>query len=349
MPLEIRLIVTTGVSALDKYSQEIGKRLEVDKVMINPPARWRDTTLRDAYRFIRIMRKGGRKLLHLPNQHLGRYAVFSSCSFILTIHDLIRFYILKDLYDRPPPKESFYLMLDRLAFKKAKHIIAISENTKKDIIKYLKIPEQKITVIYQGVDHELYYPRRGEHFPDLEYVLFVGSEEPRKNLATVMKALSILKKDKAFSNLKLVKVGHPRSERYRQSTLKVITDLGLYKDVSFTGFISDEEVVLYYSNARCLLLPSLYEGFGFPPLEAMACGCPVVTSNTSSLPEVVGEASIMVNPYDTDSLAQAMREVLTNSKLRDNMVRKGLEQSKKFSWEKAAEQTQEVYKKLVGG
>ena len=347
MPLEIRLIVTTGVSALDKYSQEIGKRLEVDKVMTNPPARWRDTTLRDTYRFIRIMRKGGRKLLHLPNQHLGRYAVFCSCPFILTIHDLIRFYILKDLYDRPPLKESFYLMLDGLAFKKAKHFIAISESTKRDIIEYLKIPEQKITVIDQGVDHRLYYPRR-EHLPDLEYVLFVGSEEPRKNLGTMLKAFFMLKKDKAFSNLKLVKVGDPRSERYRQSTLKVITDLGLHEDVSFTGFVSDEELALYYSNAGCLLFPSLYEGFGLPPLEAMACGCPVVTSNTSSLPEVVGEAGIMVNPYDTNGLAKAIREVLTNSKLRDDMVRKGLEQAKKFSWEKAARQTLEVYNKLAG-
>ncbi|GAI86912.1 unnamed protein product, partial [marine sediment metagenome] len=144
-----------------------------------------------------------------------------------------------------------------------------------------------------------------------------------------------------------VKVGYARSERYRQSTLKVINELGLHEDVSFTGYLSDEEVALYYSNARCLLFPSLYEGFGFPALEAMACGCPVITSDNSSLPEVVGDAGVMVNPYDTDSLAQAMREVLTNSKLRDDMVRKGLEQSKKFSWERAAEQTQEVYEKVA--
>ena len=348
MPLEIRLIVTTGVSALDKYSQEIGKRLEVDKVMIKPPARWRDTTLRDAYHFIRIMRKGGRKLLHLPNQHVGRYAIFCSCPFILTIHDLIRFYILKDLYDSPPHKEAFYLMLDKLAFKKAKHIIAISESTRNDIVKYLKIPEQKITVIYNGVDHRLYYPRR-ERFSDLEYVLFIGSEEPRKNLGTLLKALSMLKKDKAFSNLKLVKVGDPRSEKYRQSTLKVITDLGMHEDVIFTGFISDKEVVLYYSNARCLLLPSLYEGFGFPALEAMACGCPVITSNNSSLPEVVGDAAIMVNPYDVHAIAKALKEVLTNDGLRGRMIERGLAQSKKFSWEKAAKQTLEVYNRVAGG
>ena len=95
-----------------------------------------------------------------------------------------------------------------------------------------------------------------------------------------------------------------------------------------------------------MVYPSLYEGFGLPPLEAMACGCPVVTSGTSSLPEVVGEAGIMVNPYDIDSLAQAMRQVLTDTELRDNMIRKGLEQSKRFSWEKTAEQTLEVYNKV---
>ena len=104
----------------------------------------------------------------------------------------------------------------------------------------------------------------------------------------------------------------------------------------------------YYSGARVFVLLSLYEGFGFPPLEAMACGCPVITSNISSLPEVMGEAGIMVDPYDTDNLARAMRQVLTNSELRGDMVRKGLEQSKKFSWEKAAKQTQEVYNEVGG-
>ena len=129
--------------------------------------------------------------------------------------------------------------------------------------------------------------------------------------------------------------------------MEVIDALGLVSEVIFAEFVPKVDLPAYYSGADVFVLPSLYEGFGFPPLEAMACGCPAVTSNTSSLSEVVGDAGIMVDPYDTDSLAQAMRQVLTNNELRADMVRKGLEQAKKFSWEKAAEQTQEVYNKMA--
>jgi glycosyltransferase involved in cell wall biosynthesis len=147
--------------------------------------------------------------------------------------------------------------------------------------------------------------------------------------------------------LKLIKAGHARGEKYRRTTLETIDRLGLRDDVVFTDFLQEEELARYYSNAGCFVLVSLYEGFGFPPLEAMACGCPVITSNTSSLPEVVGDAGILIDPYDTNSLVKAMRDVLTNSKLRDDMVRKGLAQAKKFTWERAAEQTMEVYNRVA--
>jgi glycosyltransferase involved in cell wall biosynthesis len=145
-------------------------------------------------------------------------------------------------------------------------------------------------------------------------------------------------------------VGGPGSSRQsRSETLKKLSSLGITEDVTFVDYISELELAYYYSSATLLAYPSLYEGFGLPPLEAMACGCPVVTANTSSLPEVVGEAGIMVNPYDTSSLVQAMRRVLTDDKLRNNMVSKGLEQSKKFSWEKTAELTLQVYNKVARG
>ncbi len=126
----------------------------------------------------------------------------------------------------------------------------------------------------------------------------------------------------------------------------IVESLKLSSEVIFTDFVPNMDLPAYYSGAEVFVLPTLYEGFGFPVLEAMACACPVITSNNSSLPEVVGEAGIMVNPYDIDSLAQAMRQVLTDSELREDMVRKGLEQSKRFSWEKTAEQTLEVYNKV---
>ena len=126
----------------------------------------------------------------------------------------------------------------------------------------------------------------------------------------------------------------------------VVESLNLSSEIIFTNFVPETDLPAYYSGAAAFVLPSLYEGFGFPVLEAMACACPVITSNTSSLPEVVGKAGIMVDPHNTDSLAQMMKEVLTDSELRDIMIRKGLEQSKKFTWEKSAKQTLEVYNKV---
>ena len=139
--------------------------------------------------------------------------------------------------------------------------------------------------------------------------------------------------------------GSGRHKRFRNNTMKKLSSLKITDGVIFVDYVSELDLARYYSSAALLAYPSLYEGFGLPPLEAMACGCPVVTSDVSSLPEVVGEAGIMVDPYDTDSLFQAMRRVLTDDKLKADMIRKGLERSKQFSWEKTAKQTLGVYSK----
>jgi len=244
------------------------------------------------------------------------------------------------------------LNLDIRYIKRASHIIAISQSTKSDLSKCLSIPEIRISVIYNGVDHNIFktyepYQMRPYHvvLSHKPYILYVGSERQRKNLGRLFEAFAMLKQE--FPELKLVKIGDPgRSKQLRSETLKKLSSLGITKDVILADYVFELTLAYYYSSAALLVYPSLYEGFGLPPLEAMACGCPVVTANTSSLPEVVGEAGIMVNPYDTSSLVQAMRRVLTDDKLRDNMVRKGLEQSKKFSWEKTIKQTLAVYKKV---
>jgi len=244
------------------------------------------------------------------------------------------------------------LNLDKRYIKRANHIIAVSESTKSDLVNYLKIPESKISVIYNGVDHNVFKPYRVRpyhvrlHYR--QYILYVGSERRRKNLGRLFVSFAALKRE--FPDLMLVKVGSlGRCKEFRSQTLETLSRLGITEDVIFVDHISELNLAYYYSSAALLAYPSLYEGFGLPLAEAMACGCPVVTSNTSSLPEVVGEAGIMVNPYDTRSLAQAMRQVLTDSELRDSMVRKGLEQSKKFSWERTAELTLQVYNKVTGG
>jgi len=329
------LIVTNEKSGVDKYSQEIAKRLNVKIVESK-----RYLSLIEAYRLSRLIRGEG-DVIHLPNQNFARYALFGKNPFIVTVHDLVRTCFR---FGGEAVIERILLRLDIRGIKRASHLIAVSHNTRNDLIKYLKVPDSKISVIYCGVDHSIFKPYNIKLL-DKPYILYVGSERLRKNLGRLFEAFAKLKKE--FPELKLVKVGvSGRSEKYRKNTMKKLASLGITEDVIFIDHVSELELAYYYSSAQLLAYPSLYEGFGLPPLEAMTCGCPVVTSNTSSLPEVVGEAGIMVDPHDTDSLAQAMREVLTNSELRDNMVRKGLEQSKRFSWEKAAEQTLEVYKKV---
>jgi len=329
------LIVTNEKSGVDKYSQEIAKRIDIRKIETQ-----RYLSLIEAYRLSRLIKRQG-DIVHLPNQNFARYALFLENPFIVTVHDLVRNYFG---FTKETLSERILLKLDIRYIKRASHIIAVSQNTRNDLITYLKIPDNKISVIYNGIDHSLFKPYNVKPL-DEPYILYVGSERPRKNLDRLFEAFAKLKKE--FPELKLVKVGvSGRSEKYRKNTIKKLASLGITEDVIFIDHVSELELAYYYSSAQLLAYPSLYEGFGLPPLEAMTCGCPVVTSNTSSLPEVVGEAGIMVDPHDTDSLAQAMRQVLTDSELRDNMIRKGLEQSKRFSWEKTAEQTLEVYNKL---
>jgi len=332
------LIVTTEKSGLDRYSQEIAKRLDVKKIESR-----RYLSLIEAYRLSRLIRSQD-DIVHLPNQNFARFALFIKNPYIVTVHDLIRFSLG---FAQETITEKILLKLDIRGIKRASHIIAVSKHTQNDLIQYLKIPDGRISVIYNGIDHSIFKPYTVKLL-DKPYILYVGSERPRKNLSRLFEAFAKLKGE--FPELKLVKVGiSGRSKEYRKETMRMLNSLGLTGDVIFVEYITELDLAYYYSSAALLAFPSLYEGFGFPLLEAMACGCPVVTSNTSSLPEIVGEAGITVNPYDTDSLAQAMRQVLTDNKLRDDMVRKGLEQAKRFSWEKAARETLEVYNKVAGG
>ena len=165
------------------------------------------------------------------------------------------------------------------------------------------------------------------------------------NLISLLGAFSKLRKQ--FPRLKLVKVGTAgRADAYRRNTISQAESLGVCQDIVFTDHVPDSDLPLYYSSASVLVYPSLYEGFGFPPLEAMACGCPVVSSNASSLPEVMGDAGIIVDPLDVDGIAEAVSRVLGDRHLRQQMVAKGLVQASKFTWHRAAEETWGVYQKL---
>ena len=335
MPL---LIVTTEKSGVDRYSQEIAQRLDVRTIESR-----RYLSLIEAYRLSRLLGSQD-DIIHLPNQNFARYALFIKNLYIVTVHDLVR---LCFGFTTETISERILLKLDIRGIKRASHIIVTSQTTRNDLISYLKIPDDRISVIYNGLDHSIFKPYK-VGIVDKPYVLYVGSERPRKNLDRLIEAFALVRKE--FPELLLVKVGVAgRSKEYREGMMRKLESLGIIQAVIFVEYVSELDLAYYYSSAALLAYPSLYEGFGFPPLEAMACGCPVVTSNTSSLPEVVGKAGMMINPYDTDSLVEAMRRVLTNRELRDDMVTKGLEQAKKFSWEKAAREIQEVYNKVASG
>ena len=357
-------VVTIGSGSMDIYSWKLAEKMDVPTIPTDIYQKlrqsrniswWSPCAIRTTWhnrRFVRKLNKLGDSV-HLPNQHLGRCGNCLKVPYIITVHDLIRYFDLEDseedeaLIHLPNRRYRHYLNLDCEGIRKAMRIIAVSQSTKDDLIEHLGIADERISVVYEGIDHSLFRPvsQRIYKYP---YILFVGSEQPRKNFTTLLKAFSQLKSEPEFKKLKLVKIGKAggRGVDFRSQTMGVVESLHLSNEVIFTDFVPEADLPAYYSGAEVFVLPSLYEGFGFPVVEAMACGCPVITSNTSSLPEVVGKAGIMVDPHNADSLAQAMRHVLTDSELSNNMISRGLKQSKKFSWEKAAEQTLEVYKEV---
>lgn len=267
------------------------------------------------------------------------------CPFVQTIYDLDW-----ELYPEVFPKLKKYRLskLVPLTAKKAIKIITISEFVKKCVVDFYGIPEEKITVAYPGInsqyrrieDHKTIKKIRNKYNISGKFILYVGKLQARKNTPRLLKAFHILKREKRLPH-KLVLVG--RKTFLSSEIFTTIKELDLQDDVIITGIVPLEELPIFYSAAELFTFPTLSEGFGIPPLEAMACGTPVVASNAASLPEVVGEAGIMINPYKVEELAQAMYDVLTNDHLKKELISRGLKQVKAFSYKKMAEQVLNVY------
>jgi glycosyltransferase involved in cell wall biosynthesis len=237
----------------------------------------------------------------------------------------------------------------KISIRKADIIVADSHSTKRDIIEYFGVEDEKIKVVHLGVESrfrpignvEKY--RLRNNLPS-KMILNVGTLEPRKNVVTLIKAFKRLR-EKGFEDYKLVIAGD-KGWLYEQ-IFKDVDHSGLKQEILFRGVVSDEDLPMFYNCADIFVYPSLYEGFGLPPLEAMACGIPVITSNTSSLPEVIGDAGIMVDPTDDKSLSDAMYSVLTDKELWQHMSNNGLQRSKIFTWEKAAKEILEIYDEVL--
>jgi glycosyltransferase involved in cell wall biosynthesis len=280
----------------------------------------------------------GKRLLWSPN-NTGPLAVTRQ---VCTIHDLIPL-------DRPEwfsrRFASWYAwLLPRLA-KRVQHIIAISEYTKERVIDLLGVPSSRITVIPNGVD-DRFFPRSEAEIETMRqtlgidrdrYVLCVGSLEPRKNLARLLDAWRIAQ-NQVDEDIELVVAGARGNSRVFGS----VAIEPVPARVHFTGYVPNEYLPALYSGALAMAYPSLYEGFGLPPLEAMACGTPVITSKGSSLPEVVGDCAQLVDPSKTESIAESLVRVLSNGTLRESMSSAGLERAARFTWDSTAKQTLEV-------
>jgi len=259
---------------------------------------------------------------------------------VITVHDLIPFVVPRSTYDSALRKAFLNIAYtDR--------IVVVSESTKRDLLRFIDADPKKVRVIYHGVDHELFKPRdklearRRLGLPlDRPIILNVGSEEPRKNIPVLLKSFKELLND--VPSALLVRVGMRTTH-----VEKLIRSLGLGGEVLYRRAILDEIFALYYNAADLLCFPSYYEGFGNPPLEAMASGLPVIAGNRTSIPEVVGDAGILIDPFDVDGFAYWMHEVLSNEDLRIKLSEKGYKRSMMFSWEKCARETLEVYREVL--
>jgi glycosyltransferase involved in cell wall biosynthesis len=238
----------------------------------------------------------------------------------------------------------------RFACEEADVVVTISQATKRDIVKHLGIPAERIHVVYPGFE-DIFHPIQDRKelqtmlaplgLTPGDYLLHVGTLEPRKNLLRLVEAYHRVRHNLSVPIPKLVLAGAPGWDFRR--IFELIEGLDLEDDVRYVGRVSRTTLPFLYSGARLFVYPSLYEGFGLPPLEAMACGTPVITSNVSSLPEVVGEAGLMVPPTDIDALVEALMELLSDSERREQLREAGISRARQFSWDKAVGKLLDVY------
>jgi glycosyltransferase involved in cell wall biosynthesis len=271
-----------------------------------------------------------------------------SCS-VFTIHDLIfRFY---PEYHLPLNRWYLSLMLPRF-MRRADAIIAVSENTRRDVARWMRIPPDKVKVIYEGVnpafrpiaDPMRLAQVRARYKLPARFMLYLGTIEPRKNLVMLLEAYrALVAREQATPDLVIA----GRKGWLYQPVFDRVRELGLEARVHFTDWVAADDAPALLSAADVFVFPSLYEGFGLPPLEAMACGAPVICSNVSSLPEVLGEGGLLVEPRDASAWTEAMARVLGDARLCAELRARGLQQAQKFSWERTARETLAVYENVM--
>lgn len=307
-------------------------------------------SVKEQYRLPLEIRKQRIDLMHYPNFNVP---LASGCPFVVTIHDLIY-----NLYPEECPSKIAHLyarFMMKHAMKRAKIVVTDSEYSKRDLMRYFHLTEKKIRVILIGADELCEHSERANTMNAAElalkprygiegrYIFYVGKHHGYKNIATLVQAF--MTHQEVYQQTQLVIAGKRDPRRHELYDLAACLDPD--GRIIFTDFVEDEGLFDLYRGASLFVFPSLYEGFGLPPLEAMACGVPVICSNAASLPEVVGDAAILVDPLNIREMADAMRAVLLDAELHRSLQAKGYAQTRQFSWERAARQLVEVYQGAV--
>jgi len=291
----------------------------------------------------RRVRAAGADLLHVPGFDAPRR---KPCPLVLTVHDLIGMLFPQNL---PPVSRFYWSRWLPWSIRWADRVIADSQHTRRDIIRLLGVPAERIVVIPLGVDAAFHNVTdaealavvRGRYELPAAFILYVGTLEPRKGLDTLVDAYAALADALPHDLVIAGKRGW-----YTEAPFAQVRRLGLERRVRFTDYVADADLPALYSLADVFTFPSRYEGFGLPPLEAMACGTPVISSDAASLPEAVGDAGLLVSPDDPIALAAALRRVLGDATLRARLSAAGLVQAQRFTWEETARQTLTVYQEL---
>ena len=277
---------------------------------------------------------------------------FSPCPVVVSIHDLSFEHLPETFKWRS--RNQLKATVRRSA-RAAARVIALSEHARQDIIETYGLAADHVRTIplaasdrfHPVTDEDELKRVRQTYGIEGEYILTVGAIQPRKNLARLIAAYARLRKSRPEVNLpKLVFVG--KCAWLFEETLRTIKELQVTESVILTGYVPENDLPALYSGALCFVYPSYFEGFGLPPLEAMKCGAPVITGNRTSLPEVVGDAGLLVDPFDVDALGAAINRLISNSELRAELTTKGLERAKLFDWRETARQTLAVYQEAVG-
>ena len=286
-------------------------------------------------------------LFHAPHYVVSPLTV---CPFVVTIHDCIHLRFPQYLPNRRALVYAKTMM--GLAARRSRRILTVSQASKQDILQFLGVPASKVEVVYNALDERLASPPteadvasvRERFMLQSPFILYTGNIKPHKNIGRLIEAYALLRR-KGIQDVQLLIIGEEISKY--PNLRRLVHRHQLHSHVRFFGFVPDATLAALYRLAGVFVFPSLYEGFGLPPLEAMAAGAPVITSNISSLPEVVGDAAILIDPMDPNAIADAMARVLNDPALRSDLVRRGEARVKAFSWQRSVARIREIYNDVL--